>query len=215
MKSEEKKIALKLRKEGKTYREILQQIDVSKGVLSLWLRNLPLSEKQLNRVTDLKDAAREKASISIKRKWKEKYSIIYKNYKPPFNDPFFMLGLGLYMGEGSKYSRCIARLANSDYKILLIYKEWIERFFAENTLKWRGCAATHSYENNDRIKKWWSRKLKLPLKQFNKTIVSTSKASKRKRNHLKYGTFDLRVGGKDTWKIACKIKKAMDFAPVV
>lgn len=215
MKAREKKLAIKLRKEGKTYREILKKISVSTGTLSLWLRDFPLSEKQLNRIKNLEDTARERASISIKKKWREKHSKIYNEYDPPFYDPFFMLGLGIYMGEGSKYSRCTAGLSNSEYKFLLIYKEWIERFFAEDTLNWRGYVATHSYENNDKIKKWWAKKLKLPLKQFSKTVVSISRASKRKRNNLKYGTFHLRVGGKNTWKIACKIKKSMNTAPVV
>jgi len=215
MKAEEKKLAIKLRKEGKVFREILEQVDVSKSTLSLWLREIPLSEKHLRRIKNLKDAAREKASISIKSKWKRKYNKIYDEYEPPFSEPFFMLGLGIYMGEGSKYSRCVVGLANSDKKILLIFKKWIEKYFAEKNFKWRGYVATHSGKDIIGIKLWWSKKMKIPLQNFNKTNVTVNKISQRKKNILKFGTFHLRAGGNNIWEIACKIKKSIDYAPVV
>ncbi|MDO8492325.1 MAG: hypothetical protein Q7S34_01635 [bacterium] len=51
-KLKEKEIAIKLRREGKSYREILEQIPVAKSSLSLWLRDVGLSKRQNQRLTE-------------------------------------------------------------------------------------------------------------------------------------------------------------------
>lgn len=51
-KIEEKKKAIELRKQGLSYREILEQIPVAKSSLSLWLRSVGLSKKQKQRLTE-------------------------------------------------------------------------------------------------------------------------------------------------------------------
>lgn len=215
MKAKEKDIAIKLRKEGKTYKEILEKIQVSKSTLSLWLRNIPLPEGYLEKIKDIHERTLEKCAESVRNKWKKKHDKIYNEYKPLYNDPFYMIGLGIYMGEGNKYSRSIVGLSNSNIKILLIYKEWIERFFAEEFFRWGGCVAIHDSKNSEPAKKWWSHNLKIPINQISKPVIGISRASKKKKRILKNGTFRLRAGGKEAWKIMAKIRKAMDNAPVV
>ena len=41
-----RKIAVAMRREGRSYREICEVVEVSKSTLSLWLRDVPLSEEQ-------------------------------------------------------------------------------------------------------------------------------------------------------------------------
>ena len=50
----EKKEAIRLRKQGKTYSEILSKIPVAKSTLSLWLREVGLAKKQAHRLTQKK-----------------------------------------------------------------------------------------------------------------------------------------------------------------
>ena len=47
MKLQEKFNAIRLRKQGKSYREIKKRVGVSKGTLSLWLRDIELTHRQL------------------------------------------------------------------------------------------------------------------------------------------------------------------------
>ena len=42
--------ARKLRKDGKSVKEIAQSLNVSKGTVSLWVRDIILSVKQLERI---------------------------------------------------------------------------------------------------------------------------------------------------------------------
>ena len=48
MKFKEKIRAIQLRKQGKSYSEILKKISVSRSTISLWLRNIKLTRKQKN-----------------------------------------------------------------------------------------------------------------------------------------------------------------------
>ena len=215
MKAKEKGIAVKLRKKGKTYREILKKVQVAKSTLSVWLRDVELPEDYFEKIEDIQEKTREKNAQIIRDKWRKKYEKIYNEYSPLYNNPFYMLGLGIYMGEGDKYSRSGVGLSNSDIKILLMFKRWIEKFFAERPFKWYGCVNVHDKTNGIPAKRWWSENLKLSIEQISKPVVGISRASKRKKRTLKNGTFRLRAGGKDSWKIAIKIRKAMDNAPVV
>ena len=46
----EKIRAIKLRREGLSYREIRKHVPVAKSTLSLWLKNIPLKEKDRKRL---------------------------------------------------------------------------------------------------------------------------------------------------------------------
>ena len=50
MKLNEKIKAIRLRKLGKSYSEIRKKVKVSKGTLSLWLRDIKLTPEQENRI---------------------------------------------------------------------------------------------------------------------------------------------------------------------
>lgn len=215
MKPELKKLAIKLRKKGKTYREILKQIPISKGTLSLWLRDIELPADYFEKIKDITQRKIEKAAAIWREKSRIRHEKVYNEYNPPYNEPFFMLGLGIYMGEGEKYSRYYTGVSNSNIKFLLIYKKWTERFFAESSFRWKGHLSTHDNIDENKARKWWEDNLNISTDFFSKSVITISKASKRKRNTLKRGTFHLKAGGKGAWKIAEKIKKAIDYAPVV
>jgi hypothetical protein len=60
MKVLEKNKAIELRKQGKTFGEILSKIPVSKGSLSYWLRNITLTHGQLARIQYKNEKIKEK-----------------------------------------------------------------------------------------------------------------------------------------------------------
>jgi len=47
----QKELAISLRQGGRSYSEILQKVSVAKSTLSLWLREVGLSKKQHQRLT--------------------------------------------------------------------------------------------------------------------------------------------------------------------
>lgn len=64
-KDDVREVAIAMRKEGRSYREIREVLGVSKGSLSLWLRDVPLTEEQMEalRVRKVQGADRRAAAI--------------------------------------------------------------------------------------------------------------------------------------------------------
>jgi hypothetical protein len=209
MKREEKEIAIKLRNEGKTFNEILEVVKVGKGTLSVWLKNVPIFKSYKAEYERKVSFPCRMAADAMRNKWEKKRLEEDLNYNPPLNDPFFMLGLGIYMGEGSKFSPSLTSLSNSDPEIIKIFKKWIEKYFWEKNFYWR--ASVHIYDelNIEKDVKWWSEIIGLSISNFIKTQIGVSSSSKRKRNTLIHGTLKIDLRGKDCWKVIVKIKKSI------
>ena len=98
--------AIALRKEGKTYDEILADVPVARSTLSEWLRSVGLAKKQKQKLTRKREAARLKAVESIRENRKKKVLKIESEASHEaellMQDPFWTLGLALYWGEGDK-----------------------------------------------------------------------------------------------------------------
>lgn len=60
MRVEEKQRARELRTQGWSYNDILREVGVSKSTLSLWLRDIPLTDEQILALSDKFRAGREK-----------------------------------------------------------------------------------------------------------------------------------------------------------
>lgn len=199
MKVEEKKQALLLRKNGKSINEIREILNISKASASLWVRDVVLTnnQKKLLSKKGRSVASIEKRRISRIKNTKEKSDIIIKTAKKEITnisqDDLKIIGIVLYLGEGGKTKRGIARLTNSDPAIIKI----IMRFFREICLvpenKFRGHIHTFSQTNIKKSEKYWSEISQIPMSQFYKTYTKLSSASKNRRNTLPYGTFDVSV----------------------
>lgn len=60
MRFEEKQRACELRQQGWSYNDILKEVGVSKSTLSLWLRDITLTEEQISGLQCRQTAGREK-----------------------------------------------------------------------------------------------------------------------------------------------------------
>jgi transcriptional regulator with XRE-family HTH domain len=105
-KLKEKEKAIKLRKQGLSYSEILKQVSVSKSTLSLWLRSVGLTERQKQRLT-------KKKLASMKRGWEAKHqkrvekekkiiTAAKKEIKSISSKELKLIGITLYWAEGAK-----------------------------------------------------------------------------------------------------------------
>lgn len=98
--------AISLREEGHTYSEIKLRLNVSKGTLSSWLKAHPLSDEQIARLSEFRYKRIEKYRDTMRKKSEQKMDLIYKAVKEDIgllsDREFYMLGLGLFWGEGSK-----------------------------------------------------------------------------------------------------------------
>jgi len=193
--------AIKLRKEGKTYSEIKKALNVPKSTLSNWLSNYPLTKKQIKRLQEKigknKSLALEKTSLTKKKKRIKRLKKVYqkekRNLLPLSPKELFFSGLFLYWGEGVKGLKTSLSLNNTDPTVMQFYLYWLINSLKISKEKIK--VILHLYQDMDAKKKvsFWSKKLNIPLKQFNKPYIKKSKHSSLTQKGFGHGTCGLLV----------------------
>src|SRR3989338_10887183 len=105
-KEKEKLLALTLRKQGLSYREILEKVPVAKSSLSLWLQSVGLSRKQKQRLTEKKLASARRGALKKKQDRIFRTKIIKEKAEKEVcklsERERWLIGVALYWAEGSK-----------------------------------------------------------------------------------------------------------------
>jgi hypothetical protein len=125
--------AIRLRKEGLTYSEILTQIPVAKSTLSLWLQDVGLSKKQVHRITEKKllaalhggEIKRQNRIVKTEQIHRDAIASIGKISKREL----WLMGVMLYWAEGSKEKEhhigSGVRFTNSDTAMVRVFLRWL------------------------------------------------------------------------------------------
>jgi transcriptional regulator with XRE-family HTH domain len=196
----EKQRAIELRKKGYSYRDILKELKVSKSSISLWLQQLPLTEQEKKYLKSRRDSnislGRIRAATTNHGNRLKKDQELFNLAKEEFHrfsaDPFFHVGVGLYWAEGSKRTSSF-QFMNSDEGMIDVMLLWIERFFAipRRTMKVR--LYIHKPYAHENCESWWSRKISVPLANFQKTIYKPTGLLVKKRPDYK-GCLRIEIG---------------------
>ncbi len=194
-----KKSAFKLRKQAKSYGEISRQLGIPKSTLSYWFKTDSESshiKKILIKKAQKKAAGRlREMAFAHKEKW-EKIHLFYRkqaNREFPMlvSQPFFGPGLMLYWGEGDKKLRNgIVRIANTDYRMLKIFIAFLINSCRTQPKKIRVWLLLYPDLDEKKCKKYWSRMLNVPKKQFVKSQYILGRERKRK---VDYGVCTVQV----------------------
>jgi len=164
-KEKEKSEAVKLRKLGRSYNEILALVPVSKSTLSVWLRDLGIAKRQIQRLTLKRRAAQIKAQKACrdKRIIKER-AIIEKAKKDLINlskRDLWLIGTTLYWAEGTKQkdTNVSQRVTfnNSDPGMIVLFHEWLKVIchVPEKDLVYS--VYMHRTADKERIRKFWEK----------------------------------------------------------
>lgn len=196
MLSNQKQKAINLRKSGMSYSQIKEHVPVSKSTLSLWLRNLPLSQEKIDqlrtsdsKIRKYKNTMRLKAQNRID-KAKEGAS---KNLMPLSSRELHLLGLFLYLGEGKKGYKEALSISNSNPDIIRFAYYWMTSVLGVTKDKLR--ISLHLYSDMDPIfeLQYWSNILDLPLNQFYKPYIKNTKLRQRTHKGFGHGTCNISV----------------------
>lgn len=133
-KPREKEKAIKLRKRGYSYSEILKKVPVAKSTLSLWLRSVGLAKRQKQRLTEKRLAAarrgawaRREERIRITRRIKNKAQGEIGRIS---RRDLWMIGTALYWAEGAKekpyFSGTATKFDNSDPEMIKFFLRWLK-----------------------------------------------------------------------------------------
>ena len=192
-KLEEKMMVEKLRKEGLSYREIMQQVAISKSSISLWCKDIKLTRQQEKRLKSKRPKGYLGALANKVKRQKEillvKQDAAQEINKLTFNE-FKLAGATLYWGEGDK--KHSAGVTNSDPQLIKFMMKWFREVCHVPEQKFKLSIYYHSGQDEYKIKKYWSSVTKVPLNQFHKSMFKKEGTGYRK-NVLYNGTVKIRI----------------------
>lgn len=180
-KIKEKEECRALRKQGLSVRKIAEQIGVSKGSVSIWVRDVNLSNDQIEELK-MKSVAGRKNSEAFRNKRRKSQK--EGRIKIQKEDSGYAFGCALFWGEGNKCKNAI-RLTNSDPKMLSFFVDFLRRYFniSKNDITFN----FQYYLNNDLtfedIVNYWSNQLELPKSSLRKGTLKSQYYSNSKVKH--------------------------------
>lgn len=212
--------AIELRKLGKTYSEIKNELNVPKSTLSNWLKDIDLSDKQLAELTRFikkkKFLAVEKTRKTKQLKRGLRLKNIYNQEKntllPLSKKELFVSGLFLYWGEGNKHLQSAVSINNTDPQVLKFSLYWLTQGL--DVPKEKIKVFLHLYSDMDKEKElaFWSSELNLPLSQFNNPYIKETKRADLDQKGFGHGTCGLSVNDvRLKEKIILGIKSIADY----
>jgi len=199
MKIVEKVKARALRKKGYSINRIVKEAGLTKSSVSLWVRDIVLTKAQKKK---LSENGRSVESVERRRTVRlfneqAKRQIVFDKAKEDYLrislEELKLIGIILYLGEGAKSARSMARLANSDPSVIKIMMRFFREICKVEESKFRAHIHTFSHSDVERTEKYWSKITGIPRDQFFKTYTKASSASLQKRNKLPFGTLDITV----------------------
>jgi hypothetical protein len=192
--------ARELRGKGYSIKEIKRKLQVSLSSVSIWVRDVKLSDKQLKKLYLNKKTGNLRGSIiaaqnkirqreliteRLKEEGKKEIGCLTKREK-------FLVGITMYAGEGGKTDKDIS-FVNSDPKLIKFMIEWFKDFCSVPMEKFRGSLYIHDNLNEFKSKEFWSKLTRIPINQFTKSyIVKNNKNRLRNKKH-EYGIFRIKV----------------------
>ncbi len=187
MKPREK--AFHLRSKGYSYSYIANKTGLSKSTLSYHLHAIPYTPNKQTIASIGKARASAGASKNLTKR--KSFETAAKDAKKDIGvlskRDVFILGLGVYIGEGSK-TQDIIRIVNTDYRVIQLFIRWLCMlgFSLEHF-----AIRIHLYPDSSvqSAETYWSEKTKIPKSQFQKVYIDTRSNKDRKRSGVhKYGT---------------------------
>lgn len=187
--------ALEYRKKGYSYNMISQRLGLAKSTLSGWLSDIPYKPNQevLRRIQagPSKSAQRSHAKRMEETKMAKEFA--RKELGTLTKRDLWMIGIGLYIGEGSK-SYDQVRIVNSNPEIVRLSIKWLTQICRVPTT--HISLRIHAYPDNDPKKalQYWIKVTRLPRGQFKKILVDKRVGKMAIKNRkLPHGTLHITV----------------------
>jgi len=174
----DKHIAEKSRRMGKSYRKISQELGIPKSTLSNWFSGIKWSQRIKNDLTRKANYVAKKrlrlvnkARQKMWEQWRENFRKEAKREFPKLlNNPLFVLGTALYWGEGDhKLENGNVRLINTDPKIIRLFSKFLLDIARVQPEKLIASLILYPDLSEKTCKNFWSRVSNVPISQFQKT----------------------------------------------
>lgn len=191
MGSEDRTRAIQLRIQGKTYREILEEVPVAKSTLSAWLKSVELAAPQKQRVTKLRKAAALRGAQSRRNKRLSEIATLNESGKREIgalsSRELWLIGIALYWGEGSKQRETTistgVQLTNSDPLMLRFFLLWLKKMhISDNVLVFELYVHENRRSEVSNFKRWWAKQLGIEQHKFGAVYFKKDRILTNRKN---------------------------------
>lgn len=202
-KVQERRQAIALRRQGKSYREIMQKVPVSKGTLSKWFAHLPLTKKEEKFLKERSQVLQDKGRLKVAAQNHDRHEVrrekVRLNAKIDFerykNDPLFLVGVSLYWAEGAKRGNYFSFMS-SDVDMVKTMMVWMSHYLNAEPADIKYRLYIRQAYANEKCERYWSRECTIPKSQFQKTIYLQASQTFKKDSDYK-GCLRMVVSGAD------------------
>jgi hypothetical protein len=207
----EKEKAIALRKQGKTYSDILRVVLVAKSTLALWLKEAKLSISENQKFTEAKRLASLRGGQAKKKQRIEKQNKIFAeaslDIKNISNRELFLIGVIMYWAEGAKEKEyrpgSQIGFSNMDSKMIQIFLVWLFRVckIDKNMVVFNIFLHQTHKTRLEEIRKYWSKVTGFPVERFMSVYWKRNKIKTNRKN----------IGEKYYGVLKIKVKRSSDL----
>lgn len=189
--SKKKEDAVRLRRSGKSYSEILKVVPVAKSTLSLWLRDVGLSLPQKQQISQKRILAARRGG-EVKRS--QRVKITEQIERHAINEigkissrELFLIGTVLYWAEGSKQKSHNpserVNFSNSDALMIQLFLKWLKALgVPEEEISFSIYIHDTAIPRVQEIQEYWSKSLKLRINKFEKIYLKKGSTKSFRKN---------------------------------
>jgi hypothetical protein len=180
----DKHLAIKLRKQKKSYNEISMELGIPKSTLVGWFKNEKWSQlikneliQKANILADKRLRLMNKARKEKWERWREGYRQEARNEFEDFrNNPLFIAGINLYWSEGDTVLKNgIVRLANIDYRMIALFNKFLKRICKIPKEKNNTWLLLYPDLSENKCINFWRRATGISISRFQKSQVIQGK----------------------------------------
>lgn len=178
-----------LREDGFSCNEVANKLSIGLSTAKKYGNDFVLNAKGLSR----KKSNLSKKGQCLSRKWKDRYiekeittkgiaENIIKKINKDVNFCKIACAL-LFWCEGNKEHKIGMRITNSDPEFIKVFLKFLRKSFVLDESKFRCLVHLHSYQDEEKLKTFWSNVTKIPKNQFLKSYFKINDNKIKKPNY--------------------------------
>lgn len=194
----DKEIAINLRKQGKSYREIKESLKIPLSTLSGWFADVDWSKDMARK---LSEAGSHKSTVRLVELNKIRGQLLVRAYEDARKEaaeelkelrynPLFIAGLMLYWGEGGKNPRTGAKFSNTDPELIKLYVFFLTQACRIPMEKIKLHILVYPDLEEKTCRAYWSRTSGVPWENFTKSVLIKGR---HKTRRLTWGVCNVTV----------------------
>lgn len=187
----DKHIALKLRRQNKSYNKISKELGISKSTLSCWFSRVDWSQDIKNELTRKANFVAKKRLRLINKsrsemweQWREKARQQARDDFPRLKlDPLFISGIMIYWGEGDSKPGNPFRLSNTDPRMIALYTKFLTESLNISKDNLRSTIILYPDLSEKKCIDFWRKTMEIPESQFYKTQFIKGRHPTKRLSH--------------------------------